>query len=412
MGVPGVPAQVRPLPTAIEARDGRLWFALTGGVAWLDPNRAPKKPYPPPVAIQSLTVDGKDYAPIFPLTLPAHTSSVTIRYSSVSLSDPEVIRVRFQLHEVDTGWSETSPGNPATYRNLSPGNYHFSVEASDAGGVWPDKIATVAFRILPAWYQTTLFRASCAAFVVMTLWGLYRYRLHRLAYEYNLRIEERVAERIRIARELHDTLLQTFQALMLRLQLLDPLLPDGKAKEQLELTKDRAAQAIAEGRNALYALRSNSTTVEDLAEAVGALGEELATESGTFRLVVVGQPRALHPLIRDELYRITREALRNAFRHARARHIEAEITYAERALQLGIRDDGVGIAPEILQEGREGHFGLDGIRERAREIGAKLSIWSRAGAGTEIELSVPESIAYGSKRPSRWRLFQGKGDNV
>lgn len=408
MGVNGVTSQVRPLPSAIQANDGRLWFSRFQGVVWIDPNRAAKKPYRPVIAIQSVIVDGKDYAPVFPLTLPAHTSNLTIRYSAVSLSDPNAVRIRFQLHGADTGWSETTPGNPASYRNLSHGNYTFSIEASDTDGVWSDNVATVAFRILPAWYQTTLFRVSCAALAVMILWGLYRYRLHQMAHEYDLRMEERVAERTRIARELHDTLLQTFHGLMLRLQLVHQLLPEGKAKEQLELTRDRASQAIAEGRSAVYGLRANVMSVEDLADAVRALGEELATDGTVFRLEVDGEPQILHPLIRDELYRIMREALRNAFAHARASHVETEITYAGRSLQLRIRDDGVGIAPEILEKGREGHFGLEGIRERARRIGAKLSIWSRAGTGTEIELRLAGSIAYGSRRPSERRMFARK----
>jgi signal transduction histidine kinase len=221
-------------------------------------------------------------------------------------------------------------------------------------------------------------------------------------------MEERVGERTRIARELHDTLLQSFQGLMLRLQVVEDLLPDGKAKEQLEQTLERADQAIAEGREAVHDLRSSATTTNDLAQAVRALGNELAGESGaSFRLVVEGAVRELHPIVRDEIYRITREALRNAFSHARARQIEAEITYGERLLRVRIRDDGQGIAPAILEEGRPGHYGLPGMRERASQIGAKLSIWSGVRSGTEIELSIAGSIAYGaSQRRSRLRLFR------
>jgi signal transduction histidine kinase len=175
----------------------------------------------------------------------------------------------------------------------------------------------------------------------------------------------------------------------------DYLLPDGEAKNQLEQTLHRADEAIAEGRTAIYDLRSSTTTTNDLAEAVKALGEELATpDSGTFRLELVGSPRDLYPIVRDETYRIVREALRNAFGHAEAHHIETEITYDRRALRLRIRDDGNGIPPEVLEKGRRDHYGLCGMRERARQIGGKLEIWSRPGAGTEIELSVAGSIAY------------------
>ena len=236
------------------------------------------------------------------------------------------------------------------------------------------------------------------------LWGLYRFRLHQIAQGFNARMEERVAERSRLARDLHDTLLQGFQGLMLRLQALDDLLPQGEAKDELEQTLDRADQVVAEGRKAVHDLRLSTVVTNDLARAVRALGDELSSEdSATFGFLVEGETQELHPIVRDEVYRITREALRNAFSHARARHIEAEIIYAENLFRLRIRDDGEGIAPAILEDGRPGHYGLPGMRERAAEIGAKLDIWSGVGTGTEIDLSIAGSIAYG-KRPGRSRL--------
>jgi signal transduction histidine kinase len=212
---------------------------------------------------------------------------------------------------------------------------------------------------------------------------------------------------------LHDTLLQSFQGLMLRLQVVDDMLPQGKAKEALEQTLERADQAIAEGRNAVYDLRSSAVTTNDLAQALRMLGDELATpEAAAFRLVVEGSARDMHPIIRDELYRITREALRNAFSHARAQHIEVELIYADGVFRLRVRDDGAGIAPAILEEGRSGHYGLPGMRERARQLGAKLTIWSGMGAGTEIELSIPGPIAYTVPPRPRWRLSRRKQDQA
>jgi signal transduction histidine kinase len=222
-----------------------------------------------------------------------------------------------------------------------------------------------------------------------------------------LRLEARVNERTRLARVLHDTLLQSFQGLMLRLQVVSDLLPQGKAKEELEQTLQRADQAIAEGRDAVYDLRSSATTTNDLAQALRALGNELATPDGrTFRLVVEGSTRDLHPIVRDEVYRISREALRNAFTHSQGHHIEAEITYGDRLFRLRIRDDGEGIAPAILEQGRAGHYGLPGMRERAKQIGANLSIWSGTGAGTEVELNIPGSIAYEVVLGARFRIFR------
>jgi signal transduction histidine kinase len=219
-----------------------------------------------------------------------------------------------------------------------------------------------------------------------------------------LRFEERLAERARIARELHDTLLQSFQGLMLHFQTVNDLLPPGKAKEALEKALDRADQAILEGRDAIQNLRSSTTAANELAQAVTALGEELAVprdgerSAATFHVSIEGTPRDLDPILRDDIYRIAREALRNAFHHAQANKIEAEILYGHRLLRLRIRDDGKGIDPKHLDAGRDGHWGLPGMRERAQQIGAQLDMWSEAGAGTEVELRIPGSIAYGKKK--------------
>jgi signal transduction histidine kinase len=282
--------------------------------------------------------------------------------------------------------------------------------ASNNSGVWNEAGAAFDFSVAPAYYQTSWFQALCASVFLALLWGLYRFRLRQIAREFNVRMEERVGERTRIARDLHDTLLQSFQGLMLHLQVVDDLLPQGRAKVELEKTLDRADQAIAEGRTAVYDLRSSTTTTNDLAQAVREVGNELAAPgAATFRLVVEGPVRDLHPIIRDEVYRIAREALRNAFSHARAHHIEAELIYADRLFRLRIRDDGQGIAPAILEEGRPGHYGLPGMRERAQQIGAKLTIWSGGGSGTEIELRLEGSIAYGTPPGrSRLRLFGKK----
>jgi signal transduction histidine kinase len=272
-------------------------------------------------------------------------------------------------------------------------------------------VCFLRFYFLPLFYQdfptlrwNPLALVASVAFLV-TAWvitGMVA-RVRKLTEtQLALRFEERLAERTRIARELHDTLLQSFQGLMLHFQAVNDLLPPGTAKEALEKALDRADQAIVEGRDAIQNLRSSTTSTNELAEALTGLGEELAgtEEAGrgpvTFRVSIEGVPRDLHPILRDDIYRIAREALRNAFRHAHAKKIEAEITYGVRVLRLRIRDDGKGIDSKLLDAGRDGHWGLPGMRERAQEIGAQLDIWSEIGAGTEVELSVPGSIAYGT----------------
>jgi signal transduction histidine kinase/ligand-binding sensor domain-containing protein len=394
-------------PGVAKSADGKIWFLPFDGVSVIDPHNLPVNKLPPPVHIEQITADRKTHVASSNLRLPALTRDLEIDYTALSLVAPEKNRFRVKLEGWDRDFKDVGNERKAFYSNLPPRNYRFRVAASNNSGVWNEAGAAFDFSIAPAYYQTRWFQAFCAAAFLALLWALYRFRLHQIAQGFNARMEERVGERTRIARELHDTLLQSFQGLMLRLQVVDELLPDGRAKEELEQSLERADQAIVEGRNAVQDLRSSAMTTNDLAQAVRALADELAGEDGAaFRLVVEGQTRGLHPIVRDEIYRVTREALRNAFSHARARQIEAEITYGERVLRVRIRDDGQGIAPAILEEGRPGHYGLPGMRERASQIGAKLSIWSAVKAGTEIELSIPGSIAYGgAPGRSRLRLF-------
>jgi signal transduction histidine kinase len=257
--------------------------------------------------------------------------------------------------------------------------------------------------------------------------ALYRLRVRRLAHQLNLRFEERLSERTRIARELHDTLLQGFHGVIFRFQAARNMLPrrTEEAIEALDGALERAEQALAEGRDAIHDLRSSTTVTNELAQAVTALGNEMshelaspdsahasANDTAKFHVVVEGQPRDLHPILRDEVYAIAREAVRNAFRHAQARDIEAQITYHGSSFQLRIRDDGKGIDPAIVAEGRAGHYGVPGMRERARRVGGKLDVWTGTAAGTEIELSIPGSIAYGtSASRSFLGLFRKKAAN-
>ena len=231
-----------------------------------------------------------------------------------------------------------------------------------------------------------------------------------------LRLEARVSERTRIARDLHDTLLQSFQGVLLRFQAATIVLPDRPtdAKQALEHAIDEAAHAITEGRDAVQNLRSASGAADDLAVAIGSLGKELTaispdrtTTPAAIDVSVEGTARNLHPLVRDEVYRIAGEAVRNAFRHANARRIEVEIRYDERRLRVRVRDDGRGIQPAVLEGDHPGHFGLPGMRERAEVIGGRLNVWSEGGLGTEIELTIPAGAAYVRSRP-RSSLFAGR----
>ena len=400
-------------PGVSKSADGKLWFLPRGGVSVIDPRHLPFNKLPPPVHIEQITADHKKYETSSNLRLPALTRDLEIEYTALSLVAAEKIRFRVKLEGHDPDWQDAGNNRKKFYNDLRPRNYRFRVMASNNSGVWNEAGASFDFSIAPKYYQTTWFKASSVAAFLGLLWGLYRYRLHQIAQEFNVRLEERVNERTRIARELHDTLLQSFQALMIHFQAVDNQLPPGKGKEALEKVLNRADQAIVEGRDAIQNIRSSTTVTNELSHSVTALGEELAgshdggSGPATFRVSVEGTPRDLHPILRDDIYRIAREALRNAFRHAQASLIEADITYGESVLRLWVRDDGKGIDPKHLQVGRDGHWGLPGMRERAREIGAQLELWSEVGAGTEVELRVPGSIAYETAgRRGGLRLFR------
>jgi signal transduction histidine kinase/ligand-binding sensor domain-containing protein len=401
-----------PDAAALITRSGdRIWVVTTNGFGYLDVTpRLRKNPLPPSVQIETATADGKSLVATLGLKLPKLTHDLQIDYTALSLTYPEKVQFRYKLEGRDDNWQDVGTRRRAYFTDLVPKQYSFRVIAANNDGVWNTVGAALNFSIAPAWYQTRWFEAACVAAVLTLIWGLYRYRLYQMAHQFNARLEERVIERTRIARELHDTLLQSFQALMLRLQIVDDMLPGGTAKDKLDQTLQSADVAIVEARTAVYDLRSSATTTNDLAEAMKSLADELATtDSAHFQFVVEGTARHLHPIIRDEIYRMAREALRNAFSHAQARHIETEITYGDRTLEVRIRDDGKGIPPEVLEAGRRGHYGLCGMRERVRQIGGKLEIWSREGAGTEIEFTIAGAIAYRSPAArSFWGAFRRK----
>jgi len=391
---------------------GKIWLSLGLGIASGGPNLTDRDSTPVQARITSISANGKNVSFTGQSIVPAGTRSMTFQYSIDSLFAPERVRFRYRLEGAEPDWSDDLGRRGAVYNNLSPGKYRFRLMASRDGVLWNGPETVYAFSIDPTLWQTWWFRTAGAIAVLLSILLIIRLRSTYLARQLNARYQERAGERMRIARDLHDTLLQSFQGLMLRLQVVEDLLPDGKAKDQLEESLERADNAIAEARNAVQDLRSSATTPHELAEALRALGDELATDdSAAFRLVVEGTARDMHPIIRDEFYRIAREAVRNAFTHARAHRIETELTYGTSELRLRIRDDGQGIPAEFVEEGRPGHYGLTGMRERARQIGARLGIWSGTGAGTEIELRIASAIAYRESTGRRlFRMFRKKAD--
>ena len=415
-GTPGLPAQLRPLPSAIEGSDGKLWFAGSSGVVSVDPAVPEDPPRPPPITIQSVSADDRTYLLERPLQFPVHTSDVQFTYAAVSLSNPDAIRYRYKLEETDREWHEVREATPVNYRNLSPGSYHFSVSATDTAGVWSDKVATAAFTILPAFYQTRWFLVLCIAAGLAALYFIYWLRMRHLARQFHLTLDARVSERTRIARDLHDTLLQSFHGLLLQFQTAYKLLPTRptEAKQNLGNAIESAFEAITEGRDAVQGLRTSSAQGNDLAAAIKTLGQELAAQGSEhspvrLRVEVEGTPQTLRPLVRDDIYRIAGEALRNAFHHARATQIEVDLWYDERRLRLRVRDDGMGIEAKLLrEEGQPGHYGIAGMRERANLMGGTLAVWTAPHSGTEVELTIPASRAYAAPPSARSRWLVQK----
>ena len=401
---------------AAYSSDGRVWFATGSFVQMVDPSRMAEKVVAAVTYIESVTVDRKEFAAADHLGLSPHPQDLEIDYTSPTLLIPQRVKFRYRLDGYDREWHEAGTRRQAFYTDLPPGKYSFRVIACNSDGEWNNSAAKLDFSVEPAYYQTNWFRVLCGLFLLVLLWAVYQDRLRQLQREFALTLEARVRERTSIARELHDTLLQSFHGLMLRFALVSQLLPERplEAKEQLDTTIDRAAKAIAEGRDAVQGLRISTVETNDLARAVNSLGEELAADpilvahevnqaTPAFRVTVEGEPRDLHPILRDEIYRIAAEALRNAFKHAAARQIEVEIRYDNQQFRLRVRDDGKGIDSAVLSaQGREGHFGLPGMRERADATGGKLAVWSELQTGTEVELCIPAAAAYARPRKRFW----------
>jgi ligand-binding sensor domain-containing protein/signal transduction histidine kinase len=384
---------------------GRIWFSLNRGISVVDPARLTSSSIPAIAHVQTISADGGAIDLQGPVHIPGGRERITFGYAGLSLSVPERVRFRYRLDGFDHGWSESVATREAVYTNLSPGSYRFRVIASNPDGIWGRNEATVGFDVDPLFWQTWWFRASVVIACAIAVLAIYRFRLHQVTRQLRGRFEERLAERTRIAQELHDTLLQGFLSASMQVHVaVDRLPSDSQVKPTLTRALQLMGQVIEEGRNAVRGLRSSQTASLDLEQAFSRIRDEMLADQIDFRVIVDGDRKPLHPLLRDEVYRIGREALLNAFRHAQAKSIEIELKYSSRQLRVFVRDDGRGIDPQLLISGTDGHWGLLGMRERADRIGARFHVFSNATAGTEIELSVPSHVAFvdESGRKLKW----------
>lgn len=392
-------------PSVAKSVDGKLWFLPWDGVSVVEPRRLPFNRLAPPVHVEQIAGDRKIYAATPGLRLPPLVRDLEINYTALSLVAPEKVLFRYKLEGREGDWQDAGNRRLAVYNNLPPGNYRFRVAACNNSGVWNEAGAFLDFSIAPAYYQTTWFRLSCVAAFLASLGALYQLRLRQVERQFNMRLEERLGERTRIAQELHDTLLQGVISASMQLHVAVEQVPEGlPAKTRLNCVLQLMGRVIEEGRNAVRGLRPAKTESLDLEQAFTRVREELAAqEQAGFRVVVKGQPRNLHPILCDEVYRIGREALLNAFRHSRAKSIEVELEYAANHLRVMVRDDGCGIDPQLLRSGLDGHFGLTSMRERAERIGARLTVGRRPTSGTEVVLLVPGHAAFESQPEGRLR---------
>lgn len=401
-----------PGPHAALATDGKLWFATTQGLSDVDPEHLALNRVPPPVHIERVVADGRTVSLAGALRLPPLVHDLTISYTALSFVAPERIHFRYQLEGQDTNSREAINKREVQYSNLAPGPYRFRVIASNDSGVWNEGGDAFSFSIAPAFWQTWWFRASCAAALATLIYLLYQMRMRQLAGAFAASLDARVAERLRIARDLHDTLLQSFQGVLFQFRAALRMVPTEpeKAQDVLAGAIDEAARAITEGRDAVQGLRASAEEPDDLAASIARLGNELrssqrAKPALAVQVEVDGTARPLHPIVRDEVFRIAAEALHNAFAHSGGTQVEVELQYRPHQFRLRVRDDGRGIDPEVRAKGgRHRHFGLRGMRERAALAGGKFTVWSAPNSGTELELVIAASKAYAgvlSARPGR-----------
>jgi signal transduction histidine kinase len=402
------PAAASFRPRAVRSPDGRLWFANDNVVQVVDPSHVRTNSVPPPVQIEDIVADRKIYSMASGLRLPALTRDLEIDYTGLSFIAPPKMRFRYMLEGRDKGWREVGTRRQAFYSDLGPGKYRFRVIAANADGLWNESGTAVEFSILPAFHQTIGFRVLCVITGLSLVWLIYRMRLRQVGKAMSARFEDRMAERTRLARELHDTLLQTLQGSKLLADTTLSNLPDANRMHGTIVSLSGwLERAITEVRASLNSLQTSSSQEDNLAEALRRAAEDCRqTDALQFNFVAIGledgSEPPMRPMAREEIYRIAYEAILNACRHSRASALEIKLSYGP-DFCLGIHDNGKGMEPGIAARGKDGHYGLQGMRERAKRINGILTVASEVDAGTKIDLVVPGKTAFSQQH--KWDAF-------
>ncbi|MGE3579470.1 MAG: two-component regulator propeller domain-containing protein [Vicinamibacterales bacterium] len=383
-GLRGTPV-VRGYPTAVRSRD-RIWFVSSTGVATVNPAQV-RDALPPPVPrIEQILVDGRPFDPASGDPLPAGMASLQIEHAALNLTAPTKVRFRHRLEGVDPDWVDDGGTTRTVYAHLPDGTYRFVVAASAGDGRWSGAPAVWTFVVPPQWYQSRLFYGAAAALVMLGVWAAWQLRLRQV----HRRFTDVLGERARVAREIHDTLLQSLVGMALQLDTVAHTEEPSGIREEVGRIRRQVQDAIGEAQRSIRDLRAPRAEARDLITRLRESAGPMLEHAGiTFELVVTGTPRPLKPAVEQQLMRIGMEAVVNAMRHAQPAHVRMEVVFERSTVRLRVSDDGHGFNPDAVRADASGHWGLSIMRERAEQVGGRLSIMSTPERGTSIEVTAP-----------------------
>jgi signal transduction histidine kinase/ligand-binding sensor domain-containing protein len=385
-GVAGVPF-AEGSPSGVRARDGRLWFIASSGITIIDPRHLGEVAPPPAVRIESVTADARVMPLGSALDLPARTSHLQIGFTTTALSDPMRMRFRYRLEGFDREWVDAGSSRQASYTNLPPRQYHFQVMASAGDGRWGEPGAALEFSIQPMFYQTLWFYVACGLTVFLMVYAAWQIHVRQVRRQFALVL----AERIRMSRAIHDTLLQGLAALALQVDDLShvPDLSSPFGKHRILNIRRQVEEYIRQARRSILDLRTPSLASRDLPQALREAAERaIGDKQVTLDISVNGAPQSYAPSVEEQLLLIGQEAVSNAVQHGQARRVAVEIDYAHDETRLRVIDDGCGFDLESAAAAN-GHYGLLSMRERAEQVKGKFTIASAPGSGTKVETVVP-----------------------
>ncbi len=386
-GLRGTPV-LRGTPMASRAPDGSIWFVTTTGIAVIDPTRLHSMPSPPIPHLEPLTIDGRATTAAEGLEVPPRVSSLQIEYSALNLTSPSKVRFRHRLDNVDANWVDDGENAHTVYANLPPGSYRFHLAASNGDDVWSTQPVVWAFTVLPTWYQTRAFYIAAVAVALVLMWSVWQLRMRQMHQQFSVVL----AERARVGREIHDTLLQSLVGMALQLDNLSSQLdaPAPSLQEELARMRRQVEHYIEEAQQSIWELRAPRGESRDLASMLRECGERLTGNTGVrFAFSTTGTPRRVARRVEQQILRIAQEAVVNAVRHGQPQEVRMALAYEEKAVRLRVADDGRGFDTHTAGAQVEGHWGMSIMRERAEQIGGSFAVSSAPDHGTRIDIVAP-----------------------